>query len=471
MAEFFKGAKSFFGISSKEEKQLEQMLENYGKGGTPGHKNVVEGIGIILERSPDLRARTLEVIRDRHLTNYSDKAVIGAGSASYQVSDTSIKVAPQLGRNNREYFEMMFILGHETEHARSLKGRNYGTDVLAPAIHHLAESPSVGPRDYTGIINDFAERTRAEEGRAHIGGFNAIASHIISENHPKPKDLLRDLYEAHPGRMGDFINKTSDSVPATYALKDGLTLSRDGMMPYSPENIEAMKGYYADKAQLGAPHMNYRQDSIQFASGIVKNTETGFANRDMEDRSYVIDPTRLNAHPALGLPVDGQLQANGAIKIETLDLSDLGPLIMSPSLTAAASSSSPVRLEPQPGDPPLFAQALPLVVELSGKDKLGEPQELRNIAAALAVAAHDKGLDRIDSVLLSAETGSLIASKGSGPTGQNAAMDGLTAMQTPESTSLAKLPGPSEPSIQPLAQSPQVLVADASDHQPRKQAM
>jgi hypothetical protein len=471
MAEYFRGVRNFFDRRPEEEKQLDRMLEDYGKGGTPGHKNVVEGIGIILERSPDLRARTLEVIRDGHLTSYSDQAVIGAGSASYQVSDASIKVAPRFGHTDREYMETMFMLGHETEHARSQKGVNYGKDELVPAIHRLADGPSAGPRDYTGIINDFAERTRAEEGRAHIGGFNAIASHIISETHPKREHLLRDLYEAHPGRMGDFINKTSDGVPATYALKDGLTLGRDGTMPYSPENIEAMKGYYADKAQLGAPHMNYRQDAIEFASGIVKNTEKAYANDNMEDRSYVIDPTRLKAHPALGLPGDGQLQANGAIKIEKLDLGDLGPLVVSSSLPAVASSSTPVRLGPQPGDPPLFVQALPLVVELSGKDKLGEPQELRNIAAALAVAAHDKGMDRIESVMLSHETGGVIASKGSGPTGQNAAVDGLTAMQTPESTSLAKLPGPSELSIPPLAQPPQVLVADAPELSPRKLSM
>ena len=76
--------------------------------------------------------------------------------------------------------ETMFMLGHETEHARSMKGVNYGVTRLAPAIERIARSDGPGPRDYTDAINAFAERTRAEEGRAHIGGFNAIASYVIN---------------------------------------------------------------------------------------------------------------------------------------------------------------------------------------------------------------------------------------------------------------------------------------------------
>ncbi|MGN6152361.1 MAG: XVIPCD domain-containing protein [Lysobacteraceae bacterium] len=474
MAEWFKGVKDFFDRRPEEEKRFDRMLEDYRKGDTPGHRNMAEGIELIMLRSPDLKARTLEAIRDGHVRSYSDTPVQGAGAASYQVSDGSIRVAPRFNHTDREYMETMFMLGHETEHARSLQGVNYGVTRLVPEIERIARSDGPGPRDYTDVVNAFAERTRAEEGRAHIGGFNAIASYVVNDRHPKPEHLLRELYETHPARMGDFIEKTSVGVPATYALKDGLTLGRDGRMPYSPENIEAMKGYYADKAQLGAPHMNYRQDAIQFAAEIIGNTERDLAESRMVNRDYLLDPVRLQAHPALGLPADGRLQAKGEIEVRKLDLGDLGPLVVGKPLvepSVAASSSAPVSLAPGADDHPLFAQALTRVGELHARDNLGTPQEVRNLAAALAVSAQEHGLHRIDSVSHSMDGKGLIATQGAGDVSVSARVEGLAAIGTPEGQSLGKL-APLEPPPQPSMGQSQVALGPPPDGQgPKSQHM
>jgi hypothetical protein len=456
MAEFFKGFKDLFDRRPEEEKKFDRMLEDYRKGDTQGHRNVAEGIDLIMLKSPDLKARTLEAIREGYVRSYSDTPVIGAGAASYQVSDGSIRVAPRFDHTDGAYMETMFMLGHETEHARSMKGVNFAATQLVPEIERIARSDAPLPRDYTAAIDTFAERTRAEEGRAHIGGFNAIASYIINDKHPQSEHLLRDLYEAHPGRMGDFIEKTSANIPATYALKAGLALGRDGLMPYNEQNIDAMKVYYADKAQLGAPHMNYRQEAIEFGSGMVKHLEQGIAESRMVDRDYIIDPVRLQAHDALGLPGDGRLQAKGAIQILQLDLGDLGPIMIHPAAPQPQppANAPAVRLEPQQGDHPLFAQALTAVVDLHRRDKLtDDPQELRNLAAALSVSAHERGLHRIDTVTLSQDSTGMIASQGDGSTGINARVEGIRAMATPENVHLARLPAiehvPSQPGPSP----------------------
>jgi hypothetical protein len=464
MAEFFKG---LFDRRSPAQKSLDEMLDNYAKGGTQAHRDTAATIKTLFEYSPDLKARTLEVVGDGHLRSYSDHGVQVGGSASYHVHDRSIRVGPSLDPSRGENIPMekMFMLGHETEHARSLKGVNYAERTLVPAIERLADSPSAGPRDYTPIVAAYVERTRTEEGRAHLGGFNAVASFIMKHHTPEPGQVLRDLYEAHPARMGDFIAKTSDGVPATYALKPGLTIGDNGLLPYSEQNIAAMKIHYADKAQLGAAHMNYRQDSIEFVSGVVKQFENDRAERRMEDRDFIIDPSRLQAHPLLGLPEDGRLQAKGAIPILKLDLSDSLPPLR-------PSSAASVPLEAQPGDPPLFAQALAKVVEHHRTDKLSDdPQELRNLAASLAVAAHAQGLTRIERMILSADSTGVIVSQGDGAMRQNARVEGLEAMSTPEATSLARLPAPVQSASPSEERQASIAIADSPVETPKKQLL
>lgn len=446
MAEFFKGLAIGMGLRDPDEQiKLKEMIASYHKDRTVARPDAAEMIKNVIELSPDLKARTLEVVRDGHLRSYTDRDVQVGGSASYHVHDGSIRTIP----DPRDPLSTMFTLGHETEHARSQRGVNYIERTLVPAIERVAGSPG-DPRDYTQVVLDYVERTRAEEGRAHLGGFNALSSYIMKHQTPKPGEELRDLYEACPGRMGDFISKSTDSVPPKYALKPGLTMTKEGQLPYTDENISAMKVYYADKAQLGAAHMNYRQESIEVAKGLIVDVEKQLAERRFENRNYVIDPDRLQAHPLLGLPVDGRMQAKGVPDVVALDLGslDLPPLVVSGGSKEpqpSSSSSSSVVLEPQGGDHPLFAQALTQVVELSKRDNLGTPEQLRNLSAALALSAQERGLRSIDSIAHSSDGKGLIATQGSGDVAVHARVEGLTAIATPERQSLDQL--------KPLAQS------------------
>jgi len=456
MSDLFRGFQNFVDPGGKPKRDLDDMVDAYAKGG-PQQARTAEGIREVLMLSPDLNKRVLEAVRDGHLTRFSAENPGDNAAAGYNANSRTMHVRPNFNGSDSAYAEMMFVLGHETDHARSLKGENHAVSMLMPAVQRLAEAPSVGARDYTPIIGQYVDRQRAEEAQAHIGGFNAIASYAMQHVKPAPGKELQAIYGIDPVRMGDFISVTGE--PATYALKAGLSVGKDFQMPKSAQNIEAMKGHYADKL-IDGDYMMYRQEAIKSGMEVVGRIEKIHSDSNLEDRSYVIDPDRLQAHRTLNLPPDGRHEIKGAVQMASLgdlgiDLGSLGPLVADKDAPKAS-----VSLVPKQDDHPLFAQALEKVVEYDKRDKLTDaPQELRNLAAALAVQAESRGLKQIDEVMLSVDKTGMIASQHAGSERLNAAVDRKTAMDTPEGTSLATLaPVPSVSVSQPpLQQSSQVV--------------
>lgn len=457
MSELFRGFQNFVDPSGKPKRDLDDMIDAYAKGG-PQQAKTAEGIREVLMLSPDLNKRVLEAVRDGHLTRFSAENPGDNAAAGYNANSRTMHVRPNFNGSDSSYAEMMFVLGHETDHARSLKGQNHAVSMLVPEVQRLAEAPSVGARDYTPIIGQYVDRQRAEEAQAHIGGFNAIASYTMQHVKPAPGKELQAIYGVDPLRMGDFISVTGD--PATYALKAGLSVGKDFQMPKSAQNIEAMKGHYADKL-IDGDYMMYRQEAIKSGMEVVGRIEKIHSDSNLEDRSYIIDPDRLQAHRTLNLPPDGRHEIKGAVQMASLDDLgiDLGPLVVDKDMPKPS-----VSLVPKQDDHPLFAQALEKVVDYDKRDKLTDsPQELRNLAAALAVQAETRGLKQIDEVVLSVDKTGMIASQTSGDR-LSAAVDGKTAMDTPEGVNLAKLaPVPSLVSSQsPSESQSQSQVRDGS---------
>lgn len=446
MDNFFGNLMMDIGLADDTPRRLERMVDAYCAN-SAAHAKVGNGIRTMLEASPDLRARTLECVGNGYLQQYGAR-YNGPGAASFSAEHRAINI-PSTFRDPGST-GMLFTLGHETEHARSGAGTHYVRDTLHPAIQAKAREPGAEPRDYTGILEAFVQHTRAEEGRAHLGGFNAVASYVLSQEDHAPQDRLRAFHEACPERMGDFIARSKCGLHAEYDLRPGLSLADNGLLPYSPNNIEAMKGFYADKAALGEPYMNYRQYAIQQAALCIHDEENKRCVEDNQDRRYIIDGKHLQAHQGLGLPADGLFAINTLPDMpawkEPLSLSTGVPSTSVPSIGAQANGPRPMMplptMSPQagPGEHPLFAQALPLVAGLDGTCLPGDPQAVRNLAAALACAAHDQKLTAIDSVMLSHDGNGLIASQGQGPTGRNAGVDRRLAAATPEQDSLARLP-------------------------------
>jgi len=434
MADFFRGVQNYFDPSGKPERDLDDMLDAYAKGGK-GHKDAVKGMRDVMALSPDLKERVLEAVRDGYITKFSAENPGDNAAAGYNAHSRTMHIRPQFNGSDQAYIEMMFAMGHETDHARSLKGENNATKLLHPTIVHISEQPGSGPRNYTGVIELYVNAQRQEEAQANIGGFNAIASYAMTYGKaPKGKEL-ETMYELDPVRMGDFINK-SGGHPVSYDLKPGLTVDKNFHMPKSHGNIEAMKVYYADK-MIDGDYMMYRQEAIKTGMQLVQRVEEIHAESNLVNRKYIIDPGHLQAHPSLNLPLDGVHEVRREVKIEKLDLnidlSGLGPLV------SDKSQSSSVSLVPTQDDHPLFAQALTKMAELDKSEKLGgSPQEIRNAAAALAFASQECGMTKIDSVMLNSDKSGFIASQGSGLSGQNIGIEGK-AMSVDADINLAKL--------------------------------
>jgi hypothetical protein len=510
MSSWFKGATIALGLRDSDEQiALDRMLADYARQGR-GHADTVDGIKLAMRASPDLKARMLEAVREGDLTGISDR-VPGGGEAEYNAHAKTIGLRPGFDPREGDAVALIFTLGHEIEHARASKGVHYPSQVLEPSIRDLAREAHVGPRDYTPIVALYVERTRAEEGRAHIGGFNAVASYVRNLESPSRARLLETLHDACPGRMGDFIVRGGQAPAYTYALKDGLTIDpATGAMAYSRENIGVMKVEYADRARLGEDHLNYRQDCIRFGWERVHAAETAQAQLRPDDRrEYTIDFTALqtdrdavslrtapdtvlrppaDAAPIVvneGLPPMEQLPEGlldgivlEVVQVPALQQDPVGGLPPPALDQPAVDQPDPPQPDqqqpsgPQPPDPsasslprvdpplpevapssvalvearpehPLFAQALRVVEGLqdsrSPETSLGTPEERRNLAAALAFAAHDRRLEGIERIVPSVDGTGMIVSQGDGDLRRNADVVLATALRTPERESLERL--------------------------------
>ena len=305
-----------------------------------------ETLSTIIDASPALKANIELALARGDMRGFSfDKAELAGAGGSYNSQTGLVDIPRGAYRNSAE---MVFVLGHETQHALSLRAQPeqpYMTRLkqdidavqaphVPPRLHaddpdpRVQPSPHGAPRDYTQAVAHYVEGVRAEEAQAHIGGFNALVSYVARKNHgavPTPQDL----YEALPGRMGDFIERRGVSPNETYQMKAGLTRAEDGTLAFTPQNVEAMKHHYADKfpGSFGENGLlDYRHQAIQTAWKVIQHSEADITRtasfehqRDFYvgrtpgyvpvDNAYRIDFAALGTNPAvMRFPSDGLLR-------------------------------------------------------------------------------------------------------------------------------------------------------------------
>jgi hypothetical protein len=298
-----------------------------------------ETLAMVLESSPVLKANVEFALARGDLKGFVfDSAALDGAGGSYDTRTGKIDIPRTAYANTAA---LVFVLGHENQHAISLRAqaeqpyvaklRQDIDAIQAPAIiqggaHTIPQpSPHGAPRDYTQAVRDYIEGVRGEEAQAHIGGFNALVSYATRRNHGQTPSL-QELYETLPGRMDDFIERRGVGVQATYQLKQGLTLAEDGTLAFSPGNIDAMKKHYADNfpGSFGDNGLlDYRHQSMITAWKIVQAAEKptilqasaehyrdhirGTSPHYAEtDHAYKIDFAALGANPAvLRFPPDG----------------------------------------------------------------------------------------------------------------------------------------------------------------------
>lgn len=135
--------------------------------------------------------------------------------------------------------EVAFVLGHELQH-----GFNHAATVQAyQDFTKEATQAATTDHNYTDEISKLISTNRRDEAAAEIAGWNAIVGMVATS---KQNPSLQDVFNAQPGRMSDFIDR-SQTPPYAYSLKPNLALNQDLTMSLTPSNVEAMGQNYFDK--------------------------------------------------------------------------------------------------------------------------------------------------------------------------------------------------------------------------------
>lgn len=135
--------------------------------------------------------------------------------------------------------EVAFVLGHELQH-----GFNHAATLQAyQDFMKEATQAATTDHDYTDEIGKLISTNRRDEAAAEIAGWNAVVSMVATT---KQNPTLQDVFNAQPGRMSDFIDR-SRTPPYAYSLKPNLALDQDLTMSPTPSNVEAMGQNYFDK--------------------------------------------------------------------------------------------------------------------------------------------------------------------------------------------------------------------------------
>jgi hypothetical protein len=282
---------------TKEEK-LEKILKDFEAGDTktnhPG-KNLRE----LLEKSPDLKARVLDSVDKGHLEKF---ALLPAGAnagGAYSPDTRTIELPANYlkdaHKNKASAAELVFVMGHEIQHSFNSTASDKATDAFLKEAEKISKSPS--PHDYTSAVKTLIQSFREDEASAHIGGFNAISSQVLKDN---PKAGLKEIYNAHPGRMDDFIERSGKAPSFKYELKQGLEIEADMTIKATPGNVKAMGKHYFDQppsaTRIGAKgNQDYPNYYGEWAVNVIADYEkTALAEARKADPKAAEPEVKLN---------------------------------------------------------------------------------------------------------------------------------------------------------------------------------
>lgn len=389
---------------------------------TPG-KNLRE----LLDKSPDLKARILDSVSKGHLEKF-DVLPSGANAGGTYSADTKTIELPlddlkKANTNKTSASELVFVMGHEIQHSFNSTVADKASDDFVKEVDRI--SKTAGPHDYTASVKTLIQANREDEAGAHIGGFNAISSQVLKDN---PKAGLKDIYNAYPGRMEDFIDRSGSAPTFTYALKPGLTIEADMTLKASPANVTAMGKHYFDQppssARLGTHgNQDYPNYYGEWAVNVIDATEKqALIDAKVANPSAVAPEVKLNMK---------EIGLDKALIDTTLTFTDTSP-------RRAPITASPDAEQPAKAEPALYGQALKALESVQGQVGLNDRNELLNAAAATAAQAQKAGMERIDGALVG-KNGQVFAYQGD-PSSEHAdriAVDVSRAKVQPAAESLA----------------------------------
>jgi hypothetical protein len=189
-----------------------------------------------IESSPELRQNLLTAIGEGLLERFDKNTSPGAGAA-YSPTTRAMSIPnPDAGHP----MELVFLLGHETQHALDAHDDTHLKGVFLPAVDAISHSVE-RPHDYTAPLQGLIEASRESEARAEIGGFNAVISAMRQAGMSVD---AADLARTMPTLSEDFLAPDAND-PQGYAWR-GVARNADGTLPFTAANVDAMKVNYAD---------------------------------------------------------------------------------------------------------------------------------------------------------------------------------------------------------------------------------
>lgn len=370
------------------ETKLDKILTAFEKANdtqfsTPG-KNLRE----LLEKSPDLKARVLDSVAKGHLEKFEMLPRGANAGGTYSSDSKAIELPPaelkRAGKDTAAAAELIFVMGHEIQHSFNSTVADKASADFVKDVERIAKTP--GPHDYTAAVKTLIQANRDDEASAHIGGFNAIASKVMKT---KPEAGLKELYNAAPGRMGDFIDRSGRSPNFTYALKPGLTLEADNTLKATPENVKAMGKHYFDQppssARLGAKgNQDYPNYYGEWAVNVIQDTE-----RQALAAAKKADPHAVAPEVKINMAEIGLKPALLDTTLKYTDTSPKKPIEQAKEATQAVGSAVSE----------VYAQATRSIEKIVGDLGLKNETEKLNVAAAAALQAMKAGMERIDGAL------------------------------------------------------------------------
>ncbi len=434
-------------IHQKAAKAAEAKLDTILKDFETAHDTATvtpgKNLRALLDRSPDLKARIVDSVAKGHLEKFellpTGENAGGSYSADTKAIELPLDELKKAGTSKTAASELVFVMGHEIQHSFNSTVAGKADDDFIKEVDRIAKTP--GPHDYTSAVKTLIQTNREDEASAHIGGFNAISSQVLKGN---PGAGLKEIYNAHPARMEDFIDRSGKAPKFTYALKPGLTIEADMTLKDSPANVKAMGKHYFDQppssARLGDKgNQDYPNYYGEWAVNHIAATEKqALVNARRADPTAVAPEVKLNMK---------EIGLDKALLDTTLAYTDTSPK----KKTTTAPGEQPADpygggipfLRPEDAarakaEPALYGQAVKALESVQGQVGLSDRSELLNAAAATAAQAQKAGMERIDGALVG-KNGQVFAYQGD-PSSEHAdriAVDVSKARHQPAAESLA----------------------------------
>ncbi|WP_459047043.1 XVIPCD domain-containing protein [Stenotrophomonas sp. PSU_St99] len=403
--------------------ETERLLGEFAD--TPGvTTDQVGNLRTIIASSPVLAKQVDAAIAAGHLKHFElQPATTSAGgtylgdtkSIALPASSLSTPAAP--ARLDSE--DVTFVLGHEIQHGFNHAATQRAEEQFEADLLDVAGRTT--GRDYTDAIGTLLAANRRDEASANIEGWNALVSQVRTA---KPEATLQDLYDATP-RAKQFV-RLQPGPPITYAVHPDLALNDDLSMTATAANIEGMGRHYYDEgvsSQLGH-NGNSDYQNYYGAYAISRACEYEAVNPAPDGISRMeVNMKKLGLHESL-LEQNGLYLGEGSPPRQPYFDTSTSPSTLHyfdhtegthrhvpiTARHAAMGDAAPAPLAEGP-DRSLHEQIRGKVAELDTANGRSFDASSERLSASLLVLARENGLDRVDHVVLSRQTGDAAAAQ------------------------------------------------------------